>query len=275
MTAPPNRPVLRWHGGKWRLAPWIIEHFPPHVCYAEPFAGAASVLFRKPPARIEVLNDADQRLMRFFRTLRDHEAELVRAINLTPWSRAEFEAAFEPADDPLEDARRVYVLCWQGRSRGLGEWRTGWRYEILARRISVVADDFRTDHLAAIVQRLKHIQLECDTAAAVLARYDAPSTLFYLDPPYVWETRSKRTSKVSARYMVEMDEAAHRALAEQLHTLAGMVVLSGYPSALYEDLYGEWERIDRESHTDNGFRIEALWINPAARAALPRQGMLA
>jgi DNA adenine methylase len=270
---PVTRPVLRWHGGKWRVAPWILAHLPRHVCYVEPFGGAASVLLRKPPSRIEVLNDGDQRLVRFFRTLREREAELIRAIDLTPYSRAEFEAAFELADDPVEDARRVYVLCWQGRSRGLGEWRTGWRYEITGHRVSGAVDDFRSDHLPAVVQRLKHVQLECDHADAVIARYDAPTTLYYLDPPYVWETRSKRTSKVSARYMVELDEAGHRALAEQLHQVAGMVVLSGYPSPLYAELYeaAGWRRLDRTCLTDHGFRTECLWLNPAAAAALPRQ----
>jgi DNA adenine methylase len=248
-----------------------LAHLPAHRCYVEPF-GAASILLRKRPSVIEVLNDADQRLMRFFRTLREREAELVRAIDLTPYSRAEFEAAFEPADDPVEDARRVYVLCWQGRSRGLGEWRTGWRYEITGNRVRRAVDDFRSDHLPAVAQRLKSVQLECDQAAAVIARYDAPGTLHYLDPPYVWETRSKRTSKVSARYSAELDEDGHRALAAQLHGLAGMVVLSGYPSPLYADLYeaAGWTRVDRTCLTDHGYRVESLWLNPAAAAALQR-----
>lgn len=271
-----TRPVLRWHGGKWRIAPWIITNLPRHRCYVEPFGGAASILLRKPPSKIEVLNDADRRLVRFFRTLRGREAEVVRAIDLTPYSRAEFEAAFQEADDPVEDARRVFVLCWQGRSRGLGEWKTGWRYEINGRRNARAVDDFRADHLPAVVARLKHVQLECDDAAAVIARYDSPATLYYLDPPYVWETRSKRTSKVSARYTAELDEAGHRALAAQLHQVVGMVVLSGYPSPLYVDLYeaAGWRRLDRACLTDHGFRVECLWFNPAAAAALPRQETL-
>jgi site-specific DNA-adenine methylase len=36
------RPALRWHGGKWRVAPWIISHFPPHRIYIEPFGVGAS-----------------------------------------------------------------------------------------------------------------------------------------------------------------------------------------------------------------------------------------
>ena len=72
-TPIPWRPALRYHGGKWRLAPWIIGHFPAHKIYCEPFCGAASVLLRKPRSRIEIINDLDSEVTNLFQILRDPE----------------------------------------------------------------------------------------------------------------------------------------------------------------------------------------------------------
>ena len=92
----PTRPVLRYMGGKWRLAPWILRHLPPHRTYVEPFGGAASVLLRKPRAYAEIYNDLDGEIVSLFRVLRDPEAaaELVRRIALTPFAREEFDGNY-------------------------------------------------------------------------------------------------------------------------------------------------------------------------------------
>lgn len=111
----PSRPVLRWHGGKWLLAPWIISHMPAHRVYVEPFGGAASVLMRKPRAKSEVWNDLDGDLFNLFDVLRGpNSAAVIRAVSLTLFSRADFERAYEPADDPVERARRLLIRSHQG-----------------------------------------------------------------------------------------------------------------------------------------------------------------
>lgn len=98
----PGRPVLRWHGGKWLLAPWIISHFPPHRVYVEPFGGAGSVLLRKPRSYAEIYNDLDDDVVSMFRVLRSERAgELVANIIHTPFARSEFEAAYRETEDPL------------------------------------------------------------------------------------------------------------------------------------------------------------------------------
>mgnify|MGYP000205820787 CR=1 FL=1 len=111
----PSRPVLRWHGGKWLLAPWIIEHFPPHRVYVEPFGGAASVLLRKPRSYGEVYNDLDEDVVNLFRVLRsDRAGELVEALRLTPFARREFNDAYAPTDNELELARQLIVRSFMG-----------------------------------------------------------------------------------------------------------------------------------------------------------------
>ena len=84
------RPLLRYHGGKWLLAPWIISHFPAHRVYVEPFGGAASVLIRKERSYAEVYNDLDSEVVNLFRVLRAQPDDLVHAIELTPFARDEF-----------------------------------------------------------------------------------------------------------------------------------------------------------------------------------------
>src|SRR5205085_8078546 len=114
------RPPVKWHGGKHYLCQRIIEEFPPHHTYVEPFGGAASVLLNKPPAVVEVYNDLDQRITRLFLVLRDHGAELQRRLTLTPYSEIEFDAAEEPATNEIEQARRDFVR-WRLSLGGRGD----------------------------------------------------------------------------------------------------------------------------------------------------------
>jgi DNA adenine methylase len=112
-----TRPALRYHGGKFKLAPWIISHFPEHGCYVEPYGSAASVLLRKPRTKVEIWNDLDGRLVNLFRILRGPRAvELIAALQLTPYARAEYDLSWEPADDPVENARRLIVRSFMGIS---------------------------------------------------------------------------------------------------------------------------------------------------------------
>ncbi len=266
-----TRPALRYFGGKFRLAPWVIAQFPEHVCYVEPFGGAMGVLLRKRASAFEVYNDLDGEVVNFFRVLRDQAEELVNAIRLTPYARAEQRLAFEPTDglSDLERARRLYVRCWQSHGGGRTQWRTGWRYQVTNTRGKATIDDWNeTGHLAAIVARLKGVQIEAGDAFEVIRRYDSAETLFYVDPPYLEGTRSMRWGK--AAYTCEMgSEDDHRRLGELLNGVRGMVVVSGKPSALYDELYdgNGWRRVQRTTPTDfQSFTVECLWVSPRAAA---------
>lgn len=138
----PRRPLMRYFGGKWRCAPWIIRHFPPHTCYVEPFAGAGSVLLRKEPSTYEYLNDRDGEVVNLFNMLRTRTEEFIRAVELTPFSRAELKLAYQPHPDPMERARRLYVRAWQARGGPREQWNTGWRYQITIARGKGVTHDW-------------------------------------------------------------------------------------------------------------------------------------
>lgn len=265
-TPPPRRPVLRYHGGKWRLAPWIIGHFPAHRLYVEPFAGAASVLLRKPRSTSEVLNDRYERLVSAFRVLRDPDsaARLAAMLRLTPYAKVEYLACRQPHPDPIEDARRLIVLAYQGHGSAAasGRVRTGWRRGDRD-TLSTTASDWMglPAEVAAWCERLRGVYIECDEANDVIRRYDSPDTLFYVDPPYVAETRHAG----SRAYRHEMTDDQHRELAEVLHQARGKVVLSGYDSALYRALYPDWRRVTRRTTADAARpRVEVLWLSPRA-----------
>ncbi|MDX8401825.1 MAG: DNA adenine methylase [Mariprofundaceae bacterium] len=257
-----QRPPLRYHGGKWRIAKWIISHFPAHTCYVEPFGGGGSVLLRKAPSLIEVYNDLDRSVVNFFRVLRDRPEDLARAIEMTPWSREELRAAREDCEDALESARRRYVLSMQSRAGGRVQ-SPGWRFQTGATGKYVLPLWNDTTHLLVAAARLKMVQIECDDALAVISRFDGPETLFYVDPPYLPAHRNRTWA--GRAYQHEMDEAAHHRLLAILRECEGMVVLSGYDSEMYRDLLHDWS-VECSSAVDGGgnVREERLWINPAA-----------
>jgi DNA adenine methylase len=279
MSTTITRPPLRYHGGKWRLGEWIVSHFPAHRVYVEPFGGGASVLLRKRRAYAEVLNDLDGEVVNFFRVLRDEPAELARAVALTPFSRAEFDGAYEPAADDLEQARRTVIRSHMGFGSAAVSLahRTGFRSNV-TRSGTVPAKDWAKlpAVLSAVAERLRGVTIERDDAAAVVARYDGPETLHYCDPPYVWETRRPGAGPWQDAYRHEMDDDAHRALAAVLRAAEGMVVLSGYPCPLYDlELYPDWHRLTSTANGQQGgvARTEVLWLNPAAARALPQRSL--
>jgi len=279
----PTRPVLRWHGGKWLLAPWIIAHFPPHRVYVEPFGGAASVLLRKPRAYAEIYNDLDDDVVTLFRVLQDPRGggELMRRLELTPFARAEFEIGWDETDDLVERSRRLIIRAFMGfgsnahSSLGRGHKTTGFRANS-SRSGTTPAEDWANypDALAGIVERFRGVVVEHRHAQRVMAAHDGPETLHYVDPPYMQDTRSP-ANKYDGKYRMyrhELNDADHAALLSFLGTLNGMVVLSGYPHPLYDESLPGWTRVEREALADGARpRIEVLWINPACAGALAAQ----
>lgn len=254
-----KRPILRWHGGKWKLAPWILQHLPAHSVYVEPFGGAASVLLRKPRSYAEVYNDLDGEIVNLFKVARGRGEELRRALELTPFSREEFAESYEPSSDSLEQARRTVVRSFMGFGSNSHNKSTGFRSNS-NRSGTTPAQDWRNypNSFSDIIERLRGVIIENRDAIEVMLAHDSDQTVHYVDPPYVHSTRD-----AGGDYRFEMDDRDHIQLAEMLLRLKGMVVLSGYSSDLYNDLFARWRRVERRAHADGAKeRTEVLWLSP-------------
>ena len=270
-----NRPVLRYHGAKWRIAPWIIDRLPRHRTYVEPFGGGAGVLLRKPRSVAEIYNDVDEDVVNVFRVLRDPAAakKLRRACELTPFARCEHRISYEPASDVIERARRTIFRSFASHSgTSRRRHRSGFRAKAL-RRSNCGAADWRgwPSEIPTFVERMRGVIIECRDALEVIAQQDAPTTLFYCDPPYPLSTRTsiRNPCDVGRAYAQELTDEDHVALAAALHQVRGMVLVSGYHCDLLDGLYDGWVFEDRDVFADRAApRTEVLWFNPEARASL-------
>lgn len=261
------RTPLTYYGGKQRLAPQIVGLMPAHRVYFEPFAGGAAVLFRKPRAERETLNDLDHGVMRFWRALRDRPDDLARAISLTPYGRAEWEYCRDNRDasDDVEAARRFLVRIDQSFSREgtgwsppsilfdrRGRWQAG-VWENLPAKIAAAAD------------RLSGVVLECGDALKLIPRYDQPDAVIYCDPPY---TGGHRLEPAKG-YDHDDTGVLWHDLCEVLSGVENAaVLLSGYPCSEADGL--GWRRVDlrhvRTVQARAGGRLsaapEGVWLSP-------------
>lgn len=252
------RAIIKYPGAKWRIADWIINAMPEHKSYVEPYFGSGAVFFRKSASRIETINDIDDDVVNLFRCIRDDADALCRAVALTPFSRAEYNASFSKSDEPIEKARLFLVRHWQAHgSRSC--YRCGWKNDVVGREYAYAAQYWHRlpAWIADIVERLKMAQIEQMPAVELIRRCNAPEVLIYADPPYLLSTR-----KGKKQYPYEMTEDDHVELLEALRQHQGTVMLSGYDNELYNDLLGGWGKIQMPARaTGNKPRMETLWTN--------------
>ena len=266
-----DHPLIRYHGAKFRIAHWIISQMPNHVCYTEAFGGAAGVLLQKPRSYAEVYNDLDGDIVNLFRVMRDSSSreKLIEQLVLTPYAREEFENAWKSTTDDIERARRLIIRAQMGfGSAGATKGITGFRIDT-KRQYGTAQSLWATypEQLAMIGQRLSGVLIENRSAIQILKDHDAETTLHYVDPPYVHDTRyaGAKTGRV---YRHEMNDDQHAELLETLLGLKGMVMLSGYQSDLYDDVLTGWKKLEIKARISSGrgtdTRTECLWMNPAA-----------
>jgi DNA adenine methylase len=277
----PLRSPLRWFGGKARLARRIAAMLPPHMGYVEVFGGGASVLLAKPPSQIEVYNDVDDGLVTLFRVLREPELfeRFQQRIALTLYSRREYYdslRAWSTCADQVEKAALFYTAAYQSFG---GQVTAGWAYNTPNQSKRTLTNHARawiniTADLPLVAARLRRVLVDQRDWRVLLKTNDGAGTCFYLDPPYVPETRK------DGGYSHELTTSDHVDLVEQLLDLKGMAILSGYASPVYAPLErAGWERVDIKAHTSvantrasrqsraAAARVECLWINPAAQRA--------
>lgn len=257
------RPILRYYGGKFKLAKWIMSHFPQHKIYCEPFSGAASILLSKERSYAEIYNDLDREIVNLFKVVRDNGPELKSKIENTPFAREELTAAYLPTEDNIEAARRTIIKSLMGFGSNAIYKHSGFR-GCATRSYTIPAHDWRTYPEAAlskIIERLRGVIIESSPAEYVLTKYDSSDTLFYVDPPYLPETRVP-----GKKYRHEMSISEHKSLLTVLKGLKGKVILSGYASSLYDDSLCDWKRVSCDTFADGALpRTEILWINSAAQ----------
>ena len=258
-------PIKR-NGAKGLVAQHIVPHFAPAVVYAEAFFGAGSVFYRLAPDLYEraAVNDLDASLVTFFRVLRDRTDDLVRVCEFTPYARAEFIAALEHSDDELEEARRVWVRHRQGiagAAKTAGDWgrvigdRGSWNPTSTIAKLAA---------LRTYAARLRGVCIDSIDGAEFVDKWGQVATFVYCDPPYVTATRKSTT------YAHEMTDADHRRLAVACHGAVergAKVAVSGYKSALYDELFAGWRRIEVDvplygaRDTKGQRRTECLWMS--------------
>jgi DNA adenine methylase len=271
-----ERPI-KIAGGKGYLADWIISHFPPHTHYVEPYFGSGAVLLSKPDELIqdhsEVANDMNGYLMSFWRVLVNPRqfSVLKRLVEATPFSEELWKECQAVLDEgielpEIEIAYRFFILARQSREgrckdfatlsknrarRGMNEQVSAWLSAI--------------DGLAEVHERMKRVLILCSPAVDVIRKEDSPNSFFYLDPPYLHETRV--TKNDYGKY--EKNDEAHNELLDVLRSLRGKFLLSGYRSPLYDEAARKhgWYRVEREidikssTAKEKGKRVECLWAN--------------
>lgn len=250
--------LLNYPGAKWGMAAEIVSIMPPHRSYLEPFFGSGAVLFNKPPSAIETVNDIDGDIVNFFQVLREQPDRLAEAISLTPYAREVFDDAHaNRGTDAFDRAYRFAIRSKMGHGFKTYQ-KTGFKIDVYARERSYCVSCWNRmpKDLLEAAQRLKQVQIENHPALDLIRRFNYENVLIYADPPYLLKTRGGK------QYRHEMTEQDHVDLLDALKQHKGSVILSGYPSEMYDRELTGWSRITRKSYNQNAEqRTEVLWCN--------------
>jgi len=258
--------AFNYFGGKFTWLEDLYRHFPKDIiCFVDVFCGSMSVSLNYKTKAIKHANDINSDITNFFRVLREQKEELIEKLELTPCSVEEYDSCFDPSPDPVEQARRFFVrirlsylsLGGQRKNKGMvlaktainakgGEAVSRWNRGI--EKLHEVATEIR-----------KNYQITNWDYSEVIEKMDHPTTFFYCDPPY-----SRRSRKSYNDYKFEFSDDDHRKLAERLHSIKGMAMVSGYDCSLMNELYSGWRKVAFKPKLNNA-RVsesqEVIWMN--------------
>ena len=250
--------ILNYPGAKWGMAKQIVSMMPPHRSYLEPFFGSGAVLFNKQPSAIETVNDIDGDITNFFKVLRECPEELAEAISLTPYSRDVFDDAHK--NRGTESFDRAYRFAIRSRmGHGFKTYqKTGFKIDVYARERSYCVNCWNKmpERIFEAAARLKGVQIENRPALDLIRKFNHDNVLIYADPPYLLDTRGGK------QYKHEMNEQEHIELLAALKAHKGPVIISGYPSDMYDYELRGWNTVHKRSYNQNSdARTEVLWFN--------------
>lgn len=290
---------LKWHGGKGPLAKKIVGLFPPrcknpnnpspddtgYLHYVEPYFGGGSVMLANDPEGIsEVANDLNGLLTNFWAVLADPDLfpKFRRQVEATPFDERIFRRAAEFVDgDKVEEghcsvyrAVQFFIVCRQslsGRMKGFAgitrnRTRRGMNEQVSAWLNSI-------EGLPIVHGRMKRALVRNQPAVTVIKKEDGKRSLFYVDPPYLFETR-----ETTGEYEHEMSDDQHLELLDVLSRIQGRFILSGYRSKMYDEAAekNNWRRheFNVPNNSAGGKKkrrmVECCWLNYDCNIAAPK-----
>lgn len=227
---------LIWFGGKGRMAKHIISRMPEHTCFVDLFGGAAHVIAQKSMITNEVYNDIDGDMVNFLLVSRAKSEELMQACESIPYSRQLYEKWKRepmPTDD-FERAVRFFYLNRSGIAKGNSSYGTGWRHSKEHNTASTYQSACK--RIKEFGKRMSNVMIDNRDFREIIRVYDSPTTLFYVDPPYIdREHRYKLTAADKENPM-----QLHYDLAGELNKIQGKAVVSYYEHPLLDELYEGW-----------------------------------
>lgn len=255
------KPILKYPGSKWRIAQEIVNLFPQHRSYVEPFFGSGAVLFNKELSSIETINDIDNDIVNLFQIIRDEPEKLQKLLCGTPYARSVYDEVFvRTPTNKYEQAIFFLIKCWQGHGYRLNGGKTGWRNDVQGREKAYALLDWNnlSTRINEVTQRLRMVQIDNVSAISIIKKFNYDNVLMYLDPPYVMGTRRYQ----KGQYKHEMTNADHVELLQTVKESKAKIIISGYASKLYDSELHLWNRRELASNDNKGkATVEVVWMN--------------